>query len=87
MPKLGPMGTEMTMVSLNTSDRYRTLERLRDRLAEQLDVTESARDVCALARRLMVVLTELDDMPQSGPVSKADEIAERRRQRRAAQRG
>lgn len=84
MPKkLGPMGREMTMVSLATSDRFRTLERLRDRLAEQLDVTESARDVCALGLRLQSVLEELDNMPQSGPVSKADEIAERRRQRRA----
>jgi hypothetical protein len=53
------------------------------RLAEQLDVTESARDVCALGLRLQSVLEELDNMPQSGPVSKADEIAERRRQRRA----
>jgi hypothetical protein len=34
MPKLGPMGRDMTMVSLNTADRRRTLERLRDRLAE-----------------------------------------------------
>ncbi len=87
MPKLGPMGREMTMVSLCLDDRYRTLQRLRDRLGEQLDVTESARDVCALARRLEAVLKELDDMPQSGPVSKADEIAARRAARRAAQRG
>jgi hypothetical protein len=82
MPKLGPMGREMTMVSLNTADRVRTLERLRDRLAEQLDVVESSRDVCALARRLQAVLKEIDDLPQSRPVSKADEIAERRRKRR-----
>ena len=83
MPKLGPMGQPMTLVSLNTSDSFRTLEALRDRLAEQLDVTESTRDVCALGLRLQSVLEELDNMPQSGPVSKADEIAERRRQRRA----
>ena len=83
MPKLGPMGQPMTLVSLNTSDRYRTLEALRDRIAQQIDVIESSRDVCALARRLQAVLKELDDMPQAGPVSKADEIAARRRQRRA----
>jgi hypothetical protein len=83
MPKLGPMGRDMTMVSLNTADRRRTLERLRDRLAEQLDVIESSRDVCALGRQLQAVLNELDDLPESRPVSKADEIAERRRQRRA----
>ena len=34
-------------VSLNTADRYRTLERLRDRLAEQLDVVEQPRCLCA----------------------------------------
>ena len=56
------------------------------RLAEQIDVIESSRDLCALARRLQAVLKELDDLPQSSPVSTADEIAERRRQRRA-QRG
>ena len=32
------MGTDMTMVSLKTADRLRTLERARDRLAEQVDV-------------------------------------------------
>ena len=51
MPKLGPMGREMTLVSLNTSDRVRTLERLRDRIAEQIDVIESSRDVASLARQ------------------------------------
>ena len=87
MPKLGPMGREMTLVSLNTSDRVRTLERLRDRIAEQIDVIESSRDVASLARQLQAVLKEIDDLPQSRPVSAADQIAERRRQRRAAQRG
>ena len=80
--KLGPSGQPMTVVSGNTDDRYLTLQRLRDRLAEQLDVIESSRDVCALARRLQAVMKELDDLPQSRPVSKADEIAARRRQRR-----
>ena len=47
MPKLGPMGREMTMVCLATSDRFRTFERLRDRLAEQIDVVESSRDLCS----------------------------------------
>jgi transcription antitermination factor NusA-like protein len=47
----------MTMVSLCLDDRYRTLQRLRDRLAEQIDVIESSRDLCALARRLQAVLT------------------------------
>ena len=83
MPKLGPMGREMTLVSLNPDDRVRTLERLRDRIAEQIDVIESSRDVASLARQLQAVLKEIDDLPQSRPVSAADQIAERRRQRRA----
>ena len=87
MPKkLGPMGTEMQMVSLATHDRVRTLERLRDRLAEEIDVIESSRDLAVLASRLQAVMAELDYLPASQPLSKADEIAERRRQRRA-QRG
>ncbi len=35
-----------------------------------------------LARRLQSVLKELDDLPQSRAVSKADEIAAQRNQRR-----
>ena len=57
--------------------------RLRDRLAEQIDTIESSRDLAVLASRLQAVMAELDDLPQSQPLSKADEIAERRRQRRA----
>ena len=31
MPKKGPLSRDMTLTSLNTADRVRTLERLRDR--------------------------------------------------------
>ena len=83
MPKKGPLGRDMPLTSLNTADRVRTLERLRDRLAEQIDVIESSRDLAVLASRLQAVMAEIDDLPASHPMSKADEIAERRRQRRA----
>jgi hypothetical protein len=43
-PPKGPLGTDMRLVSVKTSDRLATLERLRDRLAEQIDVTPSARE-------------------------------------------
>ena len=80
MPKKPTVfGTEMTLTSLNTADRVRTLERLRDRLAEQFDVIESSRDLAVLASRLQAVMAELDDLPQAQPVSAADQIAERRR--------
>jgi hypothetical protein len=82
-PALGPGNDDGLVVS---GHRYHTLQRLPDRLAEQIDVIESSRDLCALARRLQAMLKELDDLPQSSPASKADEIAERRRQR-GAQRG
>jgi hypothetical protein len=42
----------MRLVSVKTSDRLATLERLRDRLAEQIDVTPSARDLALLSTRL-----------------------------------
>ena len=53
------MGTDMTMVSLKTADRLRTLERARDRLAEQVDVCEGLRDLALLVARLQSVMAEI----------------------------
>jgi hypothetical protein len=49
-------------VSLKTDDRLRTLERLRDRIAEQIDVTPSARDLALLSTRLESVLGQIDEL-------------------------
>lgn len=45
-----------------TGDRVKALEALRDRLAADLDLTTSARDVAALAQRLLDVEKRLSDL-------------------------
>lgn len=68
-------------------DRRATLEALRDRLAGQIDSTDSGRDVAALGRLLADVLSQLDAIPDAAEVSRADEIAARRAARRAGAAG
>lgn len=43
-------------------DRLSTLRALRDRLATQIDGTDSARDVSSLSQRLMDVLIQISDL-------------------------
>lgn len=69
-----------------TGDCLATLEALRDRLAQEIDDCMSNRDLAALTLRLVDILQRIDNMPQSAPTSKADEIAARRAER-LAQRG
>jgi hypothetical protein len=76
----------MPLVSLKTDDRLRTLERLRDRIAEQIDVTPSARDLALLSTRLESVLGQIDELLPTEGVSAADQISARRAQRRATPR-
>jgi hypothetical protein len=64
------------------SGRLAALEALRDRLAREIDGCDNPRDLPALALRFTDVLSQIDDMPQSGEVSRADEIAARRATRR-----
>jgi hypothetical protein len=75
-------GVDMTVVALKTSDRLRTLERLRDRLAEQCDIREGSRDLALLAARLQSVLTEIDELAPGDGLSPVDEILRRREERR-----
>ena len=56
------MGTDMTMVSLKTADRLRTLERAWDRLAEQVDVCEGSRDLALLVARLQSVMAKIAEL-------------------------
>ena len=44
--------------------RRETLEALRDKLAASIQNCESGRDVAALSKRLMEVMSELDAMPK-----------------------
>jgi hypothetical protein len=65
-----------------TGDTLATLIALRDRLAQQLDQTHSARDVAALSRQLSAVLTQIGNMPKPEP-SLRNEIAAKRARRQA----
>lgn len=44
-------------------DRRKTLETLRDKLAMTIEGTESGRDMAALTKRLLEVISELDGLP------------------------
>lgn len=65
-------------------DRAETLRVLRDRIAFQLDETDSARDVAALAQRLLDVERELAELKAPAATSPADQIAARRAARQAS---
>lgn len=67
-----------------TGDRAETLRALRDRLAEEIEQTNSGRDLAALSRQLTEVLSQIADLPNGTVLSAADEIAARREQRRQA---
>lgn len=65
-----------------SGDRLVTLRALRDRLAQEIDQCDQARDVAALALRLTDVLSQIDAIPNTEAVSAADELANRRSARR-----
>jgi len=67
----------------NSGDRLGTLRALRDRIALQIDETESARDVAALAQRLMDVLEQIEHLDPAKRGDEVDEITARRRSRRS----
>lgn len=63
-------------------DRLKSLCALRDRLAADLDVCESMRDVAALSQRLMDVLAQIAAVEAAKPETQGtalDELAARRR--------
>lgn len=66
----------------NTGNRLATLRELRDRIALQIDSTDSARDVAALAQRLMDVLEQIEQLDPAERGDTVDEITARRRARR-----
>ena len=83
--KRGPMGTDMTMVSV-TEDRLSALKRMRARLAEQVDVCGDERALCLLMTRLQDVMREIAELDAEGERCAADEIAARRQARLSARR-
>jgi hypothetical protein len=64
-------------------DVRKTLLALRDRLAEEIEGA-GARDLAPLSRQLTAVLAEIDALPNTEKSSAADEIAQRRADRRKA---
>jgi hypothetical protein len=61
-------------------DRVDTLRRLRDRLCDQIDRTDSSRDLASLSRQLTDVLRQIDGAGRENPDEDAtfDELARRR---------
>jgi hypothetical protein len=62
--------------------RREALEEIRDRLTETMSVTEDPRDLTALAKELRATWAELDGIPATDSQAPADEIAQRREERR-----
>lgn len=63
-----------------SGDRLKTLETLRDVIAETIDGTNSARDIAALSRQMTEVLAEIDEIKKAegaDQISTIDEIRNR----------
>ncbi|MDG3012157.1 hypothetical protein G4X40_18605 [Rhodococcus sp. D2-41] len=67
-----------------SGDQVTALTALRDRLAADLEMCESPRDVAALAGRLQSVLAEIAASSTSEEGSFLDDLAKRRRDRQSA---
>lgn len=74
-------------VSAALGDRRSTLEAVAARLAAQIDVCESSRDLAPLAGRLQSVVAELEQLDSGREESKVDDLASRRAARRSASQG
>ena len=79
--------TEHIAMTAAAGNRVATLEAVRDRLAAQIDSCRDERALPNLVLRLTDVLSQIDSLPASHPMDAADVIAERRRQRFAAEHG
>jgi hypothetical protein len=67
---------------VSEGDRRRSLEAMRDALAIAMSQAEP-REMAPLANQLRQVLRELDEMPAGERLSKRDELAQRRQDRRS----
>ena len=79
-------GSEGLVGAAGSGDRLAALRALRDRLAADLDVCESARDVAALSQRFMDTLAQIETIEKAQPAKKGtplDELTARRRARGA----
>ncbi len=79
------MAPESLEAAAGTGSRVVALRALRDRLARDLDGTDSKRDVASLAQRLMDVLEQIDELGggvvEKKPETRLDEFTRRLRDR------
>jgi hypothetical protein len=68
----------------STGDRRRTLEELRDVLAQAIDAGPPARDLSPLSRQFAAVLKELGELAPARKDDAVDEVTARRSKRRAS---
>lgn len=65
-----------------SNDRKTTLVALRDTIAETIDGTDSGRDIAALSKRLMEVISEIEAIPDptaaTNPLQEAQKEARQR---------
>lgn len=65
--------------AVKSGDRRATLMALRDKIAETIENCDSGRDMAANSKRLMEVMSELDNMPDPNEykkMSKHDRLKE-----------
>ena len=67
-----------------TGDRRKSLEAIRDTLAERFVTTRSAVALAPIAKQLTEVIREIDSIPGEREDSASDDLAKRRRARRSA---
>jgi len=72
------------VTAAESGDVRATLVALRNRLAREIEASESGRDIAALSNKLTDVLDRLEALPGGEESTAADEIAKRREQRRNA---
>lgn len=82
-PNVGSTGGAVeSLAAVAASGAYLpTLEALRDRVAQQIDLTDSARDVAALSQRMLDVTAAIEAAKRAQPEAKGtplDELARRR---------
>lgn len=64
--------------AIQSGDKRRQLEAIRDKLAKELEHATKGADASALALRLRQVLADLESIPATGVVSAYDELAAKR---------
>ncbi|MGI5288040.1 hypothetical protein ACQEVF_32510 [Nonomuraea polychroma] len=73
--------SELT-AAVQSGDRREALEAIRDKLAAELRAADG-RDAAVIAKELRATIAELEKLPGGREVSRVDELAARRADRRA----